>query len=78
MIVSGVGKLASAALIGAIRCYQYVISPLLGANCRFRPTCSQYWILSVEKHGFLRGCWHGICRIARCHPWNPGGHDPPV
>jgi len=60
-----------------VRCYQVVLSPLLGRTCRFHPSCSQYYILAVRKHGLCVGSWRGICRIARCHPWNPGGYDPP-
>ena len=64
-------------LIVPVRIYQQMISPLLGPTCRFRPTCSEYFIQSVKKHGPLRGSWRGVCRIARCHPFHPGGDDPP-
>ncbi len=64
-------------LIGAARCYQWLLSPLLGERCRFQPTCSEYFLHSVHKHGALRGGWRGLRRIARCHPWHPGGYDPP-
>ena len=67
----------SAAAIIAVRCYQKILSPILGRTCRFHPSCSQYYILAVQKHGLLRGSWRGVCRIARCHPWHPGGYDPP-
>ena len=60
-----------------VRCYQVALSPLLGRTCRFHPSCSQYYILAVRKYGLCVGSWRGICRIARCHPWNPGGYDPP-
>jgi putative membrane protein insertion efficiency factor len=72
-IAHGPGRL----LILLVRAYQFAISPLLGKNCRFEPTCSQYMILSVEKHGVLRGSWRGVLRIMRCHPFHPGGSDPP-
>jgi putative membrane protein insertion efficiency factor len=65
------------AAIGAVRLYQYLISPMLGQRCRFYPSCSQYFILSVRKYGLLRSLWKGTARICRCHPWNPGGYDPP-
>jgi len=60
-----------------IRCYQAGISPLLGRSCRFTPTCSQYAIGAIRKHGVWRGSWQGLRRILRCHPFNPGGYDPP-
>lgn len=60
---------------GIIRGYQIAISPLLGSNCRFYPSCSQYAITALEKHGILRGSWLAIRRISRCHPWSQGGFD---
>lgn len=60
-----------------IRGYQRWISPLLGPTCRFSPSCSQYTIEAIGKYGVLRGIGKGVWRIARCHPWNPGGYDPP-
>jgi hypothetical protein len=59
-----------------IRAYQLAISPLLGARCRFNPSCSQYALEAVERHGSLRGGWLAIRRLARCHPFHPGGYDP--
>ena len=59
-----------------IRVYQLLVSPLLGPRCRFYPTCSHYAIDAIEIHGALRGTWLTVRRIARCHPWNPGGFDP--
>ena len=64
-------------LIGAVRIYQYTLSPLLGRHCRFEPSCSAYFIQSVQKHGAIRGTLRGIWRICRCHPFHPGGYDPP-
>ncbi len=60
-----------------IRTYQRLLSPLLGNVCRFYPSCSNYTIGAIEKYGLLRGIWKGTKRICRCHPWNPGGYDPP-
>ena len=70
-------RLASAVMIYFIRFYQIGISPLIGPNCRFTPTCSQYTIEAIQKYGPIRGSWRAVKRILRCHPWNPGGHDPP-
>lgn len=64
-------------LILLVRCYQYTLSPLIGRSCRFEPTCSNYFIGAVRKYGPLRGALKGIGRICRCHPWHPGGEDPP-
>ena len=66
----------SALLIFPIRVYRRLISPLLPPSCRFVPTCSQYAVEAITKHGPLRGTWLAIKRICRCHPWNPGGFDP--
>jgi hypothetical protein len=63
-------------VLGFIRLYQILLSPLLGQNCRFYPTCSNYTYQAIEKHGVLRGGWLGIKRIARCGPWTKGGYDP--
>lgn len=59
-----------------IRVYQVVLSPLLGPNCRYYPTCSQYAIDAIDTHGSLRGAWLTLKRIGRCHPWHEGGFDP--
>jgi uncharacterized protein len=64
-------------LIFLIRCYQTGISPLFPARCRFSPTCSQYAIEVLRRDGWWRGGWRAVRRILRCHPWNPGGYDPP-
>jgi uncharacterized protein len=69
--------LLSLALILPVRCYQFALSPLLPRVCRFYPSCSEYFILAVHKHGPLRGCSLGVWRICRCNPFNTGGYDPP-
>lgn len=65
-----------AVLTALIRGYQWAISPLLGPHCRFYPSCSQYAHEAIERHGVARGVWLAIRRVARCHPWHPGGVDP--
>ncbi|MCG8585665.1 MAG: membrane protein insertion efficiency factor YidD [Pirellulales bacterium] len=67
----------SVILIALVKVYQFALSPLLGNRCRFSPTCSQYFIEAVKKYGAVRGSVRGVLRICRCHPWHPGGHDPP-
>jgi putative membrane protein insertion efficiency factor len=62
-------------MLGLIRLYQLCISPLIGNNCRFYPSCSQYAITAVEVHGILKGSWLALRRISKCHPWNSGGFD---
>lgn len=59
-----------------IKLYQSTISTVIPPSCRFTPTCSQYTYEAIEKYGFFKGSWLGARRIARCHPWNPGGYDP--
>ena len=63
-------------LIALLRFYRYAISPLLGRNCRFHPSCSEYAIEAVQRHGVLRGGWLAAKRVGRCHPFHPGGYDP--
>jgi putative membrane protein insertion efficiency factor len=63
-------------LLLLIRCYRHAISPLLGQNCRFFPSCSDYAAQAIEKYGACKGIGLGLKRIGRCHPWNPGGFDP--
>lgn len=62
--------------IKLIKLYQYLISPLLGPTCRFTPSCSDYTVQALDRYGFLKGSWLGAKRLARCHPWCDGGHDP--
>lgn len=61
--------------IAPIRFYQRVISPFRGPSCRFYPSCSQYALTALQKHGVFRGLYLGTRRLLRCHPWNPGGVD---
>jgi len=65
-----------ALLIGALRIYQYLFRPLLGANCRFYPSCSDYALEALAHHGVLRGLLLALRRLARCHPWGGSGYDP--
>ena len=70
-------RLPGLILIKMVRVYQIFLSPIMGQQCRFSPTCSAYFIEAVEKYGAIVGSAKGIWRICRCHPFNPGGHDPP-
>ena len=76
-LIETIWHLPSTLLIAAARVYQWTLSPLVGRQCRFEPTCSAYFILAVRKYGAVRGTWLGVKRIARCHPFHPGGYDPP-
>jgi putative membrane protein insertion efficiency factor len=64
-------------LIGCVKVYQWTLSPIIGRQCRFHPTCSQYYIGAVRKYGAVRGSLKGIWRICRCNPFCRGGEDPP-
>ncbi len=59
-----------------IRGYQLLVSPILGANCRYAPSCSQYAVEAIDSHGAVRGSWLAVKRIGRCHPWGGSGYDP--
>lgn len=63
-------------MIGAVRVYQYTLSPLLGPRCRFWPSCSSYTIEAIQVHGPFKGGWMAVRRIIKCHPGSPGGMDP--
>jgi uncharacterized protein len=68
--------LVARAMLALIRFYQRGISPGLGVNCRFEPSCSRYTAEAIEVHGPWRGLWLGVRRLSRCHPGTPGGYDP--
>jgi putative membrane protein insertion efficiency factor len=73
-------RLAISLLILAIRLYQVTLGPLLAAGgpvCRFEPSCSRYMIGALREYGLFKGLARGIARVLRCHPWHPGGYDPP-
>ncbi|MFK7968945.1 MAG: membrane protein insertion efficiency factor YidD [Bacteroidia bacterium] len=63
-------------LLALVKVYQYGISPLFPSSCRYQPTCSEYMVQAVKKHGPFKGFLLGIKRIGRCHPWGGHGHDP--
>ena len=63
-------------LMGIVRAYRLTLSPWLGSSCRFEPTCSLYSLGALDAHGALAGSYLTVARIARCHPWCAGGHDP--
>ncbi len=69
-------KILSSFMILMVRMYQYLLSPLLGSNCRHSPTCSAYTIEAIKVWGPFRGIWLGMKRIAKCHPWGTHGWDP--
>jgi putative membrane protein insertion efficiency factor len=74
--VAGPATLTAAVLRGLVRGYQILLSPMFPPSCRFHPSCSDYALEALERHGPSRGTWLATRRIARCHPWCPGGHDP--
>ena len=65
-----------AVFLALIRAYQYALRPMLGSNCRFHPSCSDYAREAIEKHGALAGLWLAVKRVSKCHPYHPGGFDP--
>ncbi|TKB46408.1 membrane protein insertion efficiency factor YidD [Thalassotalea mangrovi] len=67
---------AQTLVIAPIKAYQRWLSPLLGNNCRFNPTCSSYAITAINRFGVVKGCWLAIKRILKCHPLHAGGDDP--
>ena len=69
-------KILNYFLIVPIKLYQILLSPLIGPSCRFTPTCSNYAIEAINKHGPFKGFWLAIKRISKCHPWGDSRHDP--
>ena len=76
-VLHGIVMIPSMLLIGFVRLYQIFLSPLFGGQCRFDPSCSAYFIQAVRKYGAISGSARGVWRILRCHPYHPGGYDPP-
>ena len=76
-LARGINWLVCGLLIGCVRLYQIFLSPILGRQCRFQPTCSHYYIGAVQKYGPVRGSLKGAWRICRCNPFCQGGYDPP-
>ena len=79
-VVRAIGRLKrlpAGCVIALVRGYQRFLSPIFGGQCRFHPSCSQYFILAVEKYGVISGSLRGIWRILKCQPFHPGGYDPP-
>lgn len=74
--MANLARIPRRAVRASIRAYQLMLSPWLGSSCRFHPSCSHYLADAVETHGVLHGGWLGIRRLARCHPFHPGGFDP--
>ncbi len=70
-------SLPARGVIGLVRGYQTFLSPVFGGQCRFHPSCSQYFILAVEKYGVISGSLRGVWRILKCQPFHRGGYDPP-
>lgn len=69
-------KILAAPLIACVKFYRYCISPMFPAACRFTPTCSEYAIEALRRHGPVKGLWLSVKRISRCHPWGGSGYDP--
>jgi len=69
-------RIATRSLVFLVRIYQRLLSPLLPPSCRYTPTCSQYAVEALQKHGPRKGLWLAIRRFTRCHPWGGSGYDP--
>ncbi len=77
IVLKWINQLTSELLILLVRMYQVCLGPFLGGHCRFTPSCSHYFIEAVDKHGPWKGACMGVVRLCKCHPFHPGGHDPP-
>ena len=75
-MIKALGRLLAWPLLALVGLYRLVISPWLGNNCRFQPSCSEYALEALREHGAFRGSWLAIRRIGRCHPWGGSGYDP--
>ena len=73
---NAVSRVLAKPLIGLVRLYRLLLSPWLGSNCRYQPTCSSYAIEALQVHGAIKGGWLALKRIGRCHPWGGSGYDP--
>lgn len=73
---SALSRALSLPLIGLVKFYRYCVSPMFPASCRFTPTCSEYALEALRRHGPLKGSWLTIKRVSRCHPWGGSGYDP--
>tara|TARA_B100000401_G_scaffold421463_1_gene347716 strand:- start:833 stop:1075 length:243 start_codon:yes stop_codon:yes gene_type:complete len=71
-----INKIITHPIIVIIKFYQFFISPMLGQNCRYLPTCSEYSIQSIKKFGIFKGAFLSLKRISKCHPWGNHGYDP--
>ena len=72
----GIGRAGVAVLVGVVRVYQLCVSPFLGNCCRYAPSCSEYAVEALQRHGVVRGSALAVWRILRCHPFARGGYDP--
>jgi putative membrane protein insertion efficiency factor len=75
---SVVGRMLVALLVASLRLYRLLLSPMLGENCRFEPSCSRFLEEALRRYGVCRGTWMGLRRLASCHPWGGGGGFDPV